>query len=333
MKKKSLLSQLELAYAPITAYEFAIMKNDKGVELALENSSLYIIAQRPVLSFENFYFEQTDYSLRFDIQQKDNSEVLKCIFPLDQENLETKVDDTIAVAFNFYENANFKDTAIYSNIHGFSLLNQKEESREFLIWLSPEKLLQNWWKGHIDCSISGDFRKLLNYNVLYVGQATKQKILKRLTGHSTFQDILSIESPVTPRQLPANEIVVLFFEFYENLQFQTFDHKSKNKELVDAFTGKNYPNQSKVFLDAEKALIKAIQPKYNKELFENYPQSKDGLYGDNYDCVTYTFMDPIKLIYKNGDIQGNIDVWGGDYISIIENKYFEINKRTIDKNT
>ena len=69
------------------------------------------------------------------------------------------------------------------------------------------------------------------------------------------------------------------------------------------------------------------------EKFENYPQSKDGLYGDNYDCVTYTFMDPIKLIYKNGDIQGNIDVWGGDYISIIENKHFEINKRTINKNT
>lgn len=53
MDRKSLLNQIELAYAPITAYEFAIIKDDPIIEDALVRASLYAIAQRPVITFEN----------------------------------------------------------------------------------------------------------------------------------------------------------------------------------------------------------------------------------------------------------------------------------------
>ena len=46
MDRKSLINQLELAYAPLTAYEFAIVKDDHLIERALEKASLYIISHR-----------------------------------------------------------------------------------------------------------------------------------------------------------------------------------------------------------------------------------------------------------------------------------------------
>ena len=40
MNRKSLLNQLELAYSPLTAYEFAIIKDDKLINKALDNASI-----------------------------------------------------------------------------------------------------------------------------------------------------------------------------------------------------------------------------------------------------------------------------------------------------
>lgn len=65
--------------------------------------------------------------------------------------------------------------------------------------------------------------------------------------------------------------------------------------MIASLLGENYPDQKKVFLDAEKALIKAMQPSYNKELFKNYPFSKDGLYHDNYDTIGTL---PVKSWYE-----------------------------------
>ncbi|MCX6222567.1 MAG: hypothetical protein NTZ69_16485 [Bacteroidia bacterium] len=326
MNRKSLLNQLELAYAPLTAYEFAIVKDDKLIERALEKASLYVIGQRPVTTFENVVPDTENYELNFEIHQKDNPTVLKGKLPLIQSIVGSTEQDSIAVAFNFLDTKNIQENPPLNNIHGFSLVKHQESGNEFLIWFSPEKLLQNWWKGIIECEINGDFKSFIKYKVHYVGKATKQSILQRLTGHSTFQDILSLESPVTEMQLPANEIVILPFEFQDNLQIQSFGPESDIDTMVAALQGEDYPEQEKVFLDAEKALIKAMQPTYNKELFNNYPVSKDGLYNDNYDAISYTFMDPITLIYKEGEIKGGLTHIGGDAILILDNNEFKLVK-------
>ncbi len=326
MNRKSLLNQLELAYAPLTAYEFAIVKDDNLIEIALEKASLYVIAQRPVITFENVVPNLDQYQLNFDIHQKGNPNILTCKLPLIQPIVGSSDKDTIAVAINYLDKSIKQDTLPFNNIHGFSLAKHQEQGNEFLIWFSPEKLLQNWWKGDIECEIIGDFKSFTKYKVHYVGKATKQSILKRLTGHSTFQDIISLESPVTEKQLPANEIVILPFEFQDNLQIQSFGEEANAKDMVAALHGDNYPEQEKVFLDAEKALIKAIQPVYNKEMFNNYPFSKDGLYNDNYDAISYTFMDPISLLYNDGEIKGGLSPIGGDFILILDNSEFKLVK-------
>lgn len=324
MNRKSLLNQLELAYAPLTAYEFAVVKDDKAIERALEKASLYIIGQRPVITFENVTIDTTVYQLNFEIHQKGNYNILKCQLSFDQEIFGLVENNIVYVAFNYLDKTVKQASPPFNNIHGFSLVKRKKGGKEFLVWFSPEKLLQNWWKEIIECEIEGDWKSFLHYKVHYVGKATKQSILKRLTGHSTFQDILSLESPVTEKQLPANEIVILPFEFQDNLQIQSFGPEADIKDMVASLLGENYPNQEKVFLDAEKALIKAMQPSYNKEMFDNYPISKDGLYNDHYDAISYTFIDPIVLTYDEGTIRGGVTDIGGDAILILDNNEFKL---------
>jgi len=326
MVDKRLINKLELAYAPMTAYEFAVTKNDKDIEQALYKASLYLIAQRPVITFENVIPDKKEYKLNFEIHQKGNPNVLKCKLPLIQSIVGSTESDTILIAFNNLDNSTNQDLPPYFNIHGFSLVKQHPVKDEFLMWFSPEKLLQNWWKDYIECEIEGDYKSFLRYQVHYVGKATKQGILKRLTGHSTFQDILSMEQPVTEKQLPANEIVILPFEFEENLQMQSFGSESDLDSMTSALLGKNYPDQEKIFLDAEKALIKAMKPNYNKELFRNYPISTDGLYDLNYKAISYSFIDPISLIYADGEIIGKKHPFAGDFIVVSDNKEFTLIK-------
>ncbi|WP_417558247.1 hypothetical protein [Mesoflavibacter zeaxanthinifaciens] len=318
--RKSILNRLELAYAPLTGYEFAVVKKDPLIELAMEKASLYVIGQRPIITFENVVPDSFEYALNFEIHQKGNPNILKGKLPLIQECVDSKQDDIIALAFNFLDRQDIQKQFPLGKLHGFSLAKQLPESREFLIWFSPEKLLQNWWKKQIDCEIYGDYKSFLTYKVHYVGKATKQNILKRLTGHDTFQDILSIENPITYKDLPTHEIVLLCFEFQDNLEVTTFGFDSDLKEMTATLRGENFPKQETIFLDVEKALINAMKPNYNTELFKSYPKSKDGLFKDNYDYISYSFADPITLKYSQGQIKGSLKYLGGDKIIIKENK-------------
>lgn len=326
MNRKSIVNKLELAYAPLTGYEFAHVKEDPFIERALEEASLYVIGQRPIITFENVIPNYLDYSLNFEIHQKGNPNIIKGKLPFIQSAINGVFDESIAIAFNFLDKEKIEKEPPFGNLHGFSLAKQTKNKAEFILWFSPEKLLQNWWKGHIECEIIGDFKSFLKYKVHYVGKATKQSILKRLTGHSTFQDILSLENPITYKDLPAHEIAVLCFKFNDNLQFQVFGKNASVQEMKSSLLGENFPNQEKIFLDAEKALIRSMEPRYNKELFKGYPKSRDGLFQDKYNYVSYTFVDPITLEYEQGEINGSLSYDGGDSIVIKDYKEVTLTK-------
>jgi len=327
MSYKNLINELELAYAPLTAFEYATVKDDEGTEKAIESASLYIIAQRPVITFENVIPDTKEFQLNFDICQQGNPTVLNCKLPFVQSIFGiTDEDDKIGIAFNYLDKSIIQNHVPFSNIHSFSLVKLKEEGKKFLFWFSPEKLLQNWWAGYIQCEIVGDYKSFTKYKVHYVGKATKQGILQRLKGHSTFQDILSLEKPVTPKQIPANEIVILPFKFRENLHIETFGDEDDPKSMAATVMGKNNPKQETIFLDAEKAIISAIKPNYNKELFNSYPKSMDGLFSHNYNQISYTFLDPITLIYNEGEIAGGLSSMGGDTIIVKNNSELLLKK-------
>ncbi|WP_400263120.1 hypothetical protein ACFX5U_08650 [Sphingobacterium sp. SG20118] len=126
MNRKSLLNQLELAYAPLTAYEFAVVKNEKSIQRALDKAGLYIIGQRPVITFENVIPDETVYQLNFEIHQRGNSNILKCKLPFDQEIFGLMEDNVVDVAFNYLDKTIKQTNTSFNNIHGFSLLKHKK---------------------------------------------------------------------------------------------------------------------------------------------------------------------------------------------------------------
>ena len=326
MHRKSIINQLELAYSVLTNFEFSIVKNDPIIEKTLERASLYVIAQRAILSFENIIQHESGSIIEFEIHQRNNPYILKCKLPILQKAFNTKGDFSIGMAVNYIDKKKNKFDNPNCGVYGLSFVEYRETEERFLIWFSPEKLLQNYWRGEIECEIEGNIRNFLNYKVHYVGKATKQSILKRLTGHSTLQDIISLEHPFTYNDLPTFEIAILCFEFHNNWVIQSFGDKSTDEDMVAAINGRNRPEIEKIFLDAEKALIKAMQPGYNKEMFNNYPISIDGLYNDNFDEIKYTFMDPITLIYEHGQIVGRDSFRNGDEIIVLSNEKMKIIK-------
>lgn len=182
MSRKSLLNQLELAHAPLTAYEFAVVKDDRELEMALDKANLYVIGQRPVITFENLIFDPIAYTLNFEIRQKGNTEVLNCKLPLIQTVVGSVDGDTITVAFHFIEKSIYEQNQPFNGLRGFSFAQKIGNEARFLIWFSPEKLIRNWCNGDIECEIKGNVRSFSRYKVHYVGKATKQNILRRLTG-------------------------------------------------------------------------------------------------------------------------------------------------------
>jgi len=326
MERKSLLNQLELAYSPMCNYDFNILKHDPIIQYILKSSSLYVIVQRPEISFENIIPNEEEKYIQFEIHQKNNPEILKCKLPFFQENIATDPEKEVILYLGSNDPNNKLDRIPIKNIQGIKFYESDLESENFLVWFSPEKFLQNYWKGYFEAEIEGNIRELLKYQVHYVGKATDQDIWERLTGHATLQDILSVEYPLVYGSLPTHEIALLLFEFHDNLSIRTFDVNSSADDMVDSFLGRDRPDQKTIFLDAEKALVKAMQPKHNKILFKNYPKSKDGLHKHNYDAFSYTFMDPITLKYDFGEIEGGLYYLGGDTIIVTDNKNMELLK-------
>jgi hypothetical protein len=178
----------------------------------------------------------------------------------------------------------------------------------------------------LEAEVKGNIKDFTKYTVHYVGKATKQNVLQRLTGHSTLQEILSVEYPLHYGDLPTHEIAILFFKFFDTLAINTFDIHSDTKIMAETLLGHNMPSEDTIFLDAEKAFIKTMQPKHNKEFYNNYPHSKNGLYSQNLDAYSFSIMDDITLVYKEGEIEGSTAYMQSDFILIKENKDVEVIK-------
>ena len=78
------------------------------------------------------------------------------------------------------------------------------------------------------------------------------------------------------------------------------------------------PNDIIVSFDTEKALIKHLQPKYNKIIYKSYPNRSDLINRDIHGVVLYGIVDLITLIYENGKIVGG-RFQERDYISVRKN--------------
>jgi hypothetical protein len=60
MSDKRLFNYLQLAYTPISNYDFAEVKTDPRIKNYINSGRIYMIVQRPVLTFEKLNWDKSD---------------------------------------------------------------------------------------------------------------------------------------------------------------------------------------------------------------------------------------------------------------------------------
>ena len=325
MNYSGFTTKLKLAYSPVSNYDFTFLKSEPIVMQILEGSMLYIIAQRPILTFENVDKSEDGKSLVFDIAQEGINIRVNCSIPLSQPLILAMEKDEVEVVLFSHDKDWNQTTLPATRVTGMQFFDQ---DGNFLLWLSPDKFLHHFSNRILEAGVNGDYRQLMKYNVHYVGKATEQKIWKRLTGHSTLQDILSIENPFDYGSLPTHEIVLLLFRSEDSFSFRVLDPKGNVDDFVDGLMGGKHPTEKDISLDAEKLLIKLLDPKYNKVKFPNYPVSKDGLHSFGYERLAYQIQEDITLVYKDGEIICNIDNKKCDILGVVGRNSVEIIRPT-----
>lgn len=328
MAEQLLINVLNLAYTPLSNYDFVMVKDDPIIKHFINSGKLYLIVQRPILTFENFYVNNNDIEnpiLKFEVHQKGVSEILECEFPLFQNEFNVPFGSRCDIAINYTYP---KSEVMFQHTMPFtSMANFVVKTGEDYYWISPEKLIYHYLRDALNIRIKGDITQFLKYKVHYIGKATDQDIIKRLTGHSHLQDILSVERPFHYETLPTEEIAILFLSFKDNTFVNTFSPDDDEIDIaVRMLMGEKPIEDNVIYLDAEKALIKALKPKHNRLLYNNYPESKDGLHPDHLQFDTFNFSDPITLIYDNGEIVG-----GKDSLIVEKGKTLQIRKEDSSK--
>jgi hypothetical protein len=110
--------------------------------------------------------------------------------------------------------------------------------------------------------------------------------------------------------LPTHEIAVLFFKAQMDFGIYTIGRDDPFPSYIaEALAGTNLPPERAISLDAEKALIRAMQPKYNKIFYDRYPEGKDSLSGYRLDSHSCRIYNHLILKYDNGEIRGRPDLF------------------------
>ncbi|MDQ0593399.1 MULTISPECIES: hypothetical protein [Chryseobacterium] len=306
MQKGILYNDIELGYSAISAYHLSLLTRDKNFYKNVIDSHLYIIVQRKEITFHKFSFSNKRI-LKFEIHQEGISKIIACELPLNQESF--KLDFKKEIQLRTHDRRNTLEKQIqypFDGIQAFSILERDvlTQKSELAVWFSPDKLFYHHWKGNLYAQFSDDYQDMLNYKIHYVGKSTEQNICKRLSNHSTFQEILINETPFSFGNIPSNEIMVLLMRICDNNSIVSWGKEATPEEMADFILNYKLPSDKTVSLDAEKALIKHLQPHYNKILYHSFPQNNDLVNTDYHSVILYAFCDPISLIYNQGIIKG-----------------------------
>lgn len=157
-----------------------------------------------------------------------------------------------------------------------------------------------------DCfhiTMQGNFIAAITYEVLYVGESVGEKLTQRFKAHHALQDMLIEEKVISPSFDKSEELILMPFitDSYMCTMLTGFSPENDwRKTLIGDFD--IIPSQ--ISLDAEKALVHGMNPKYNRIRFKNYPFSEDGLYKSDANVFCYSIAENMILKYDTGNIIG-----------------------------
>nr|WP_154891613.1 hypothetical protein [Paenibacillus xylanexedens] len=307
---KQINNILKLSYSPMTIFEFEKFRDDNDIVNYLNNASIYVIARRtlPIMKL----IDADSSKVHLEVSMKGIATKLEII--LTQQYNKTLFKDGLT-AIRTGNNTKDQDS-----FHSITLYRDNEE---FILAANTDRLLHLHSQGLITLLTKGDAEPFLTYDVLYVGQCTEQHIFKRFKSHHALQEILINENIIPENYQMVNDLVLLPFNISSDFVTQ-IDENMSVEDVEHILTGDHGIEASAISLDCEKSLIKAMNPKYNKTKFSNYPKSKDGLYKYNLNTVSYQIKEEISLCYGGKRIYGDVSLKDASKILVFENQDFVI---------
>lgn len=334
---------LKLSYSPMTIYEFNQIKSSEtfapDIFEALKTTKIYIIAKRklPIMEFAEPFSpnkvtikvknEDEDNYLRFSFSKKYNKDLFgEGITRIKLGSNLQRCKDWYAGGFN-PRNDKFP----------FQAITFYKGNGEFFLNANFDR----FWYLHSNNSIKlsdfeGNIEPFITYEVLYVGKYDNEHIFYRFKHHHALQDLLIKEKIIPKDYDKANDLMILPF-YVENEVITLLNDESFKKELMNSLIGQFPFSNQNIILDAEKALVNALSPKYNKVKFKSYPKSKDGLYNKKLSLINYSIREDIILRYGENYIRGDVkglnltvlSVDGNDFQIVDNIQYIDILKMKI----
>lgn len=329
---------LKLSYSPMTIYEFNQAKSletfDLDIAEALNSTKIYIIAKRklPIMEFAGTLSKR---KITIKVKNEDEDNYFQFSFSKKYNKLlfgkgitKIKIGSNLKRCLEWYED----DFIPNDNNLPFHSITFYKENDKFFLNANLDRFWHLYSNNRICLSdLRGDIKPFITYEVLYVGKCDNEHIFDRFKQHHALQNLL-IEENIIPKDYDkVNDLMILPFSI-ESEVVTVINGYSDEKEFMESMLGQFQFSNQNIILDAEKALVNALSPKYNKIQFKNYPKSKDGLYNKNLSLINYSIYENIILQYGENYILGDVNginptvlyVDGKDFKIVNSKRYVDI---------
>lgn len=305
--------QASTTYPVVSAYEFEFLKGEAIIRERLDDSTIYLIVQRPLTYFDNV--ELHDGLLRFEITD-DQATPLKCQIDLVEAGICT-ADEVVDIEMSFFKSV--PDTAPpYRQVGAIKVF---KPDGDFVVWWSPQKLLYEIIINGLPVKSTGDGDPMsfLDYKVHYIGQAFSQKVWDRLTGHDKMQRILTTQGSlgILPQNRPAFEIGIILLSVVGLTDMPEIggmdaafpasvepirhsvdpDNEGEFESLM--FNGLVELGDKAMTTEVEAMLINQFRPTENCIKFDAYPNIKGGMRSKGYTHTELTIERLPALLYTD----------------------------------
>lgn len=283
-----------------TLDDFSYLSQDLELKRIADNSSLYLILQRPCILFRKLELNK-DF-IKGEVHQPHLGKFIRFKLPLYQKDVVEgeKRDLNFHICYNKYVDA--KQEALEQledivNIESLSISEVDENGGGHIKLLTPDTILERHYNEAWEIEIVGDIQCLLRFEVVYVGHSVKQYIGNRIKNHSNIQRILTRRRPFQKGMHVAKELCICLLQIKDIYDARVISNLSKG-EALNFMRGGATPKEEFIYYDAEKALINFFEnPRLeNQDKYKNYPKSRDGLFEKEFPVVIYSIDDEITLL-------------------------------------
>ncbi|BEU25584.1 hypothetical protein [Paraburkholderia caribensis] len=282
------LATLDLVCPPIPNSSASHVAKHEAAVNVMRQSDFYMICGRAEAEFRDVTLRVDEGEIHFTIEVKGGPSDTGFIRLLEIDEIsESKNDLTLRVTYGS------------SSIEIYSMDIKGVEKP--VMAFSPDYVLMR--RGRKEAVIGGldNYLPIATYDLLYVGIATAGDSFDRLfaKGHHARVKILSDEPQRYPGARVSDEIYLFLFNV-DPLFIKSF---GRNSNIEDDDLNFSY-DPKRLVSDAEKAFVSLLKPKYNSQLYKNYPRSQDGFYKKGLTGYCYSVSEGMSFRTQYGSIKG-----------------------------